>query len=193
MDAVHGVKSVVGHALRHFHAGSEKLVSYDAELTAPATISVESPAFEANGAIPRKYSAEGENVSPPLSWSGLPSQTRELLLICEDPDAPKTKPFIHWLLYGLSPERTELPEGIPTMDPLASMPDARQGQNSTGQVGYSGPMPPVGHGLHHYHFQLFALDEPVRFNYSPKREDVIAAMAGHVLATGDLVGTYEIK
>jgi hypothetical protein len=193
MDAIHTVKSIVGHALRPVHAGSNALISYDARLSAALSVHLESPAFTPLGAIPLTYSAEGENLSPPLNWSGPPAATNELLLICEDPDAPKTRPFIHWIAYGISPDRDHLPEGVPNMDPLASMPDVRQAPNSMGQIGYFGPLPPTGHGVHHYHFQLFALDEPTRFNFCPNRDDLIAAMSGHVLATGELVGTYEIK
>jgi len=193
MDATHTVKSIVGHALRPLRAGCEALISYDSRLSAPLSIHLESPAFAPFGEIPVTYSAEGEGISPPLHWSGLPAGTRELLLICENPDAPKIMPFIHWIVYGISPDRDRLPEGVPNMDPLASMPDVRQAANSLRQIGYFGPLPLPGHGLHHYHFQLFALDEPMRFNYSPTRDDLIAAMSGHVLATGELVGTYEIK
>jgi Raf kinase inhibitor-like YbhB/YbcL family protein len=193
MDAIHGVKSAMGHALRTFHAGGKKLASHDAELTSSTRLAVWSPAFEYNGEISQKHSADGANLSPPLRWSGVPAGTGELVLICEDPDAPKVMPFVHWVVYGLPPDLTSLPEGIPSMDPLASMPDLRQGKNSADQIGYSGPRPPVGHGVHHYHFQLFALDKPLKFNYQPGREDLIAAIAGHVLAVGDLIGTYERK
>jgi Raf kinase inhibitor-like YbhB/YbcL family protein len=169
------------------------LISHDPRLTprSGASLSIQSSAFEANGEIPRKYSGEGENLSPPLRWSGIPAETKELLLICEDPDAPKAEPFIHWVLYGLPPDRTRLPEGVPAMEALALIADARQGKNSAGEAGYVGPMPPVGHGVHHYHFQLFALDEPVRLENNPDRRDLAAAMSGHVLAVGELIGTYE--
>ncbi len=197
MDAIQTVRSVPGrafvHALGPPNASSEKLLWHDPRLTAPLRLSLESPAFGPFGEIPPMYSAEGENISPPLHWSGTPARTRTLVLICEDPDAGNTRPFIHWVIYGISPDRCVLPEGVPATDLLASMPDVRQTHNGTGQIGYFGPLPPVGDGLHHYHFQLFALDEAMRFNFSPNRDDLIAAMSGHVLATGELVGTYEIK
>jgi Raf kinase inhibitor-like YbhB/YbcL family protein len=191
MDVIHGVKLAVGHALRSVHAGSAKLASREVQPRLAASLFVASPAFCANGAIPPKHSAQGENVSPALYWSDVPQETKELLLICEDPDAPRAKPFVHWTLYGLSPELTGLPEGVPAMDLLASIDNARQGKNSAGQIGYAGPMPPVGHGVHHYHFQLFALDTSLRFEHQLDRDDLIAAMSGHVLASGEMIGTYQ--
>ena len=193
MDVIHGVKLAVGHALRSVHAGSGKLASHEVQPTGVASLFVASPAFCANGPIPRKYSAEGENVSPALYWSGLPEGTKEVLLICEDADAPRAKPYVHWTLYGLSSKLTGLPEDVPAMDPLVSIADARQGKNSAGQIGYAGPMPPVGHGEHHYHFQLFALDAPLQFEHEPDRDDLVAAISGHVLASGEVIGTYERK
>ena len=191
MDVIHGVRRAVGQALRSVHAGSGKLASHEVQPAGGTSLFVASPAFCANGAIPRRHSAQGENLSPALYWSGAPDGTTELLLICEDPDAPRAKPYVHWTLYGLSPKLTALPEGVPAMDPLVSITDARQGKNSAGQIGYTGPMPPVGHGEHHYHFQLFALDIPLRFEHEPQRDELIAAISGHVLASGELIGGYE--
>jgi phosphatidylethanolamine-binding protein (PEBP) family uncharacterized protein len=94
-------------------------------------------------------------------------------------------------MYGLPPTRTRLAEGVPAVDVLASIPGARQGRNSAGETCYTGPMPPVGHGIHRYHFQLFALDEALRLPILVEREDLPAAMSGRVLAVGELIGTYE--
>jgi len=195
MDMIHSAKTLIGHALRPFHAGGEKLASNDPQISRAggieAFLDVGSVAFEADGPIPRKYSGEGENVSPPLRWSGIPASAKELVLICEDPDAPKAEPFILWVLYGLSALQTSLPEGIPTTQSLAMLGGLMQGKNSAGKTGYTGPMPPIGHGTHHYHFQLFALSEPTGLSSSPSRDELINAMSGHVLALGDLIGTYE--
>lgn len=195
MDVIHGAKNLVGHALRPFHAGGEKLVSNDPEISRVGGIktflNVESPAFEADGAIPRNYSGEGENLSPPLRWSNIPPSAKELVLLCEDPDAPKPTPFVHWVLYGLSSAVTSLPQGIPTTESVAMLGGFKQGKNSADKIGYTGPMPPVGHGVHHYHFQVFALSEQTGLSGNPDRDEIIRAMAGHVLAVGDLVGTYE--
>src|ERR671918_1987590 len=93
-----------------------------------------SPAFEANGYIPKKYTGEGQDVSPPLSWTGIPQGTKELALLCEDPDAPMPKPWVHWVAYRIPPSVTELPESVSE--------NIVQGQNDFGKVGYGGPMPP---------------------------------------------------
>jgi Raf kinase inhibitor-like YbhB/YbcL family protein len=195
MDMIHSAKTLIGHALRPFHAGSEKLMSNDPKISRAGGIDafadVESIAFESDGPIPRKYSAEGENLSPPLRWSSIPSGASELVLVCEDPDAPKTDPFIHWILFGLSAQQTCLPEGIPTTESPEMFGGIWQGKNSAGKLGYTGPMPPVGHGVHHYHFQLFALSEPTGLTNNLTRQELIDAMSGRVLALGDLVGTYE--
>ncbi len=138
-----------GMPLRPLHAGSEKLILRDGRLmlSGTANLSIQSSAFEANSNIPRRYSSEGENISPPLSWSGIPNGTRELLLICEDPDAPKTEPFVHWILSFLPPELTSLPEAVPTTQVVPSLANARQAKNSGGKIGYMGPMPPMGMGF----------------------------------------------
>jgi len=148
------------------------------------TIQVSSPAFEAGGRIPTKYTGEGEDVSPPLRWSGAPGETRELALICEDPDAPTPHPFVHWVLYRIPPETTSLEEGgIP--------PGALEGTNDFGRTGYGGPMPPRGHGPHRYHFRVYALDAGLQVRPGLGKDELLAAMEGHVLDRGELVGTYE--
>jgi Raf kinase inhibitor-like YbhB/YbcL family protein len=195
MDVMHTAKTLIGHALRPFHAGSEKLVSNAPEISRAggieAFLDVESLAFEADGPIPRRYSSEGDSISPPLRWSGLPAGAKELVILCEDPDAPKAEPFIHWMVFGLPGQLTSLPEAIPATPSPAPLGGGRQGLNSAEKVGYFGPMPPVGHGVHHYHFQVFALSEPTGLSSDPDRRQLIEAMSGHVLAVGDLVGTYE--
>lgn len=158
-------------------------------LAAPARLEIQSPAFSPGGRIPRVYTADGDNRSPPLSWSGLPPGTRELVLVCEDPDAPFPRPFVHWILYGLGPGTTSLPEGLALSAMPVALPGARQGRNSLHRDGYTGPATPPGHGTHHYHFQLFALDAPLTLGARPDRDELIAAMSGHVLAHGTLVGT----
>src|SRR5690349_765303 len=156
MDLMHEAKVLLGKALRPIHAGEEKLVSHQPRVASMRTIKVESDAFENNHAIPVKYSAEGANVSPPLRWENVPEGTREIILICEDPDAPFRRPFLHWTMVGISPVAGALPEGVPAV----TVPDlpigAVQIQNSAHKLGYYGPIPPPGHGPHHYHFQVFA-------------------------------------
>jgi Raf kinase inhibitor-like YbhB/YbcL family protein len=164
---------------------------------AVAELEVMSSAFGNGGAMPKKYTQEGDNVSPPLQWRGVPQGAVELVLVCEDPDAPLPQPALHWLAYRIPATVVQLREGIaPWPEVIVGMGSGvmmRQGQNISKKVGYTGPMPPVGHGVHHYHFQLFALDAAPNVGESPDREALYKAMEGHVLAQGELVGTYERK
>ena len=124
------------------------------------SIQVTSEAFAAEEMIPSKFTADGQNVSPKLQWGELPAGTRELALIVDDPDAPREQPFVHWVMYKIPPDADGLPEHLPNQTQLDSPPGAVQGKNSFGKIGYGGPAPPSGHGTHHYHFQLYALDKP---------------------------------
>jgi Raf kinase inhibitor-like YbhB/YbcL family protein len=180
-------KSLVGHMLRNVHASNDQLAS--AEALAPTTLTISSLAFQAGMAIPSRFTQEGESISPSLNWENIPSATRELVLVCEDPDAPKSTPVVHWIVYSISPTAMGLPEGLPISAQITG--GARQGKNYSGKEGYIGPMPPLGHGVHHYHFQLFALDQPMRFSEAPDRDTLLNAMQDHVLAQGELIGTYE--
>jgi Raf kinase inhibitor-like YbhB/YbcL family protein len=147
-------------------------------------LKMSSNAFEPGGRIPKKYTGEGADVSPPLSWSGVPEGTVELALICDDPDAPRKEPWVHWVLYKISADRSSLHEGRsePAID----------GRNDFGKHGYGGPMPPRGHGVHHYHFRLYALDQPLSINKpGAAKADLLKAMEGHIIAQTELIGTYE--
>jgi Raf kinase inhibitor-like YbhB/YbcL family protein len=153
-------------------------------------IPLESPAFANGEVIPKKHTGEGEDVSPELRWSGVPAGTRELALVCDDPDAPRAEPWVHWVLYGLAPTVSELPEDIAT-DATLAQPKACQGVTDFGRVGYGGPMPPKGHGRHRYVFRLYALDRPLVLPPGLDKKRLLAAMQGHILDQGELVGTYE--
>lgn len=150
---------------------------------------VETPAFGMNEAIPRKYTGEGQDVSPPLVWTPVPAGTKEIALIVDDPDAPRSEPWVHWVLYHIPPEATGLPEGIPNSVPASG--GMLQGINSWNRIGYNGPMPPPGHGRHRYHFRLYALDAPLNLEPGLTKDALLEAMLGHVLAEGELVGTYQ--
>lgn len=157
------------------------------------TLVLSSSAFEPNRDIPAKYTADGEDISPPLHWEGVPEGTREFVLICDDPDAPTPDPWVHWVLYKIPGSIRSLPEGIPPKERLDQPPGALQGVNSwhTGQrIGYRGPSPPPGSGVHHYHFKLYALDAPLDLPPGATKQEVLQAMEGHVLAQAELVGTY---
>jgi len=163
------------------------------ELVAPrqdVRLSVSAP-FETDAAIPPAHAADGDNASPRLEWSGAPEGTRSFVLIVDDPDAAAPKPFVHWIAYDIPAEVAALREGLPT-EPLLPDPDGlKQGTNSRGATGYFGPKPPVGDPAHSYHFQIFALDvAELGIKPGAARDEVIAAMEGHVLASGEIVGTF---
>jgi Raf kinase inhibitor-like YbhB/YbcL family protein len=152
-------------------------------------LKVTSSAFVEGQPIPRKYTGEGGDISPPLAWSQVPAGTKELALICADPDAP-VGTWYHWVLFGLPADMRELPEGLPREAQLRQPAGAKQGLNSwpAGNVGYRGPLPPKGHGRHRYFFTVYALD-PV----TATADRLTAAMRGHTLAEGHVMGTYERK
>ena len=163
------------------------------EPTSANEIAVEA-AFEKDGPIPLQYVADGDNASPAIEWSNAPEATKSFVLIADDPDAQKPKPFTHWLAYDIPASTTKLREGIPGTPVLQEPKGAKQGANSMGSIGYTGPKPPVGDPAHHYHFQVFALDvETLGLEPGAKRDAVLKAMEGHVLAEGEIVGTFERK
>lgn len=156
-------------------------------------LQVKSSAFSNNEPIPRKYTEDGQDLSPPLSWSGAPEQTKQFALIVDDPDAPREEPWVHWVLYKIPPGTTSLPEGLPRTKTLDMPAGAVQGVNSFrgDNIGYRGPAPPPGHGTHHYHFKVYALDTIIDAGPGLTKDALLKQMEGHVLATGELVGTYE--
>ena len=155
---------------------------------------ISSTAFPDGTPIPRKYSGDGEDLSPPFSWSDVPDGTRELALICEDPDAPTDEPWVHWIVYHIPATARELGEAIPRTARVDVPHGMCQGRNSWPRgdtIGYRGPAPPRGHGVHHYHFRLFALDRELRLEEPVDRRGLDRAMHGHVLAEAEWIGTYE--
>lgn len=152
-----------------------------------------SPAFGDGDRIPRRHTADGADVSPPLAWSDTPADAAELALIVDDPDAPRAEPWVHWVLYRIPADLKELPEAIPKERTPDSPAGVAQGVNSFSddRIGYRGPAPPKGHGTHHYGFTLYALDTTIAVEPEASKEDVLEAMKGHVLATATLTGVYE--
>lgn len=146
---------------------------------------LESPAFNANGAIPAKYTCKGENISPALHWDAPPEKTRSLTLIMDDPDAPGGT-FVHWVLYDLPSDVRELPEAIDP-NPIL-MQGGTQGKNGFRHYGYGGPCPPGG--THRYFFKLYALDTLLDLPPGASKQEVLAAMQGHVLAGAELMGKF---
>jgi len=154
------------------------------------SLTIRSSAFANGDAIPPEYTCDGVDTSPPLEWFGVPDRTMSLALIVDDPDAPDpaapTRRFVHWVLYNLPPDARGLVEGASAG---GLPPGALEGKNDFGKRGYGGPCPPKGR--HRYFFTLYALDEPLTLVGAPTKADVEAAIRGHVLAQGEMIGTYE--
>ena len=151
------------------------------------TMQLESSAFQQGTEIPKKYTCDGENVSPPLRWTGDRPGTRSYLLVCHDPDAPRGL-FRHWAAYDIPPTWTELKEGY---GPESLGDGFRQAVNDFGVPGYGGPCPPKGHGAHHYHFRLMALAvETLPVASSASCAEVEAVAERHVIGEVELVGIY---
>lgn len=148
-------------------------------------IAVTSPAFEDGGKIPKKFTCDGEDISPPLHIDGVPSEARSLTVIADDPDAPSGM-WVHWVLYDLPPNTTELPENMPDDEEIQN--GARHGVTDFKRFGYGGPCPPSG--THRYYFKVYALDTMLDLSGRVTKADVIKAMQGHVLAEGQLMGRY---
>lgn len=140
-----------------------------------------SNAFDAGSRIPKRYTGEGEDVSPALAFDP-PSGAVELCLECDDPDAPRARPWVHWLVAGLPGNASSLAEDVKGLV---------EGRNDFGNDGWGGPMPPPGHGVHHYHFRLHALDAPSGLEQGFTQDDLRRAIDGKVVATAELMGTYE--
>ncbi len=145
-----------------------------------------SSAFTEGAAIPKPYTGDGRDISPPLQWSDAPAGTKCFALICDDPDAPRGT-WVHWILYNLPADQQELTEAVPTTATPAD--GAKQGKNDFGKVGYGGPAPPRGKP-HRYFFKLYALDTLLDLREGATKQDVERAMKGHVLGEARLMGTY---
>jgi Raf kinase inhibitor-like YbhB/YbcL family protein len=150
------------------------------------TIQVRSPAFEEGGTIPRQYACDGEDVSPPLIWEPGPEGTRSIALIVDDPDAPRGT-FVHWVLYDLPGHTQELPENMPRDKTLPN--GAKQGPNGSGKIGYMGPCPPSD--THRYFFRVYALDAMTNLQPGKSKADLLEIMEAHILAQGQIMGTYK--
>ncbi len=150
-------------------------------------LTLTSPSFADGNPIPTKHTGDGQDVSPPLRWSGVPDGVRSFALICDDPDAP-VGTWVHWVVFNLPATLTELPENVPPAEHVAG--GAKQGRNDFGHPGYGGPAPPPGKP-HRYFFKLYALECEVGLRPGATKADLLKAMQGHVLAEGQLMGTYQ--
>jgi Raf kinase inhibitor-like YbhB/YbcL family protein len=166
-----------------WRAGEERL-SFR-KFVAPEVISVASPAFTAGGAVPDKYGEDGQNISPPIKWWGVPQSAASVVLIVENPDAPTHEPYIHWIVYDIASTIRSLPEGY------MGMGSPVQGKNSKSQTGYVGMASHRGNLPHHYHFQVYALARMLKLGGGAGYESVLSAMKAHVIGKGRLVGTFD--
>lgn len=146
---------------------------------------IESPAFHDGGTIPEKHGCEGEDISPPLEWTGVPGGVGSFALICDDPDASMGT-WVHWVLYNLPADTHDLPEGIPGEETLDG--GGLQGKNDFGRTGYGGPCPPAG--SHRYFFKLYALDAELSLEPGASKGELLKAMEGHIRGECRIVGRY---
>ena len=151
-------------------------------------ISITSSAFTEGSMIPKRYTCDAEDVSPDLTWTGVPEGTKSLALICDDPDTPMGT-WVHWVLFNLPPNISNLHAEIPSEKTLKN--NARHGKNDFGKFGYGGPCPPGG--THRYFFKLYALDTALELPSGATKEEVLKAMEGHVLGQTELMGVYSRK
>ncbi|MDO8525795.1 MAG: YbhB/YbcL family Raf kinase inhibitor-like protein, partial [Candidatus Omnitrophota bacterium] len=149
-------------------------------------ITVTSSAFKDGGMIPAKYTCDGDDLSPDIAWSGLPSGAKSVALISDDPDAPRGT-WVHWVIYNIPPELKGLNEGVEPDKVLDN--GALQGMNDSRQTGYGGPCPPAG--VHRYFFKVYALDTKLSLGPGATKKDLEGAMRGHILAEGQLMGRYK--
>lgn len=154
----------------------------------PTDMQLRSTAFQPGGAIPARHTGEGDDVSPAVEWSVAPPGARSFAIICHDPDAPLISPgsygFVHWVLYNIPGTATSLPEGVQAHT---------GGRNDFGNTGYGGPMPPEGHGVHHYYFWLLALDADLNLPPGLTMWELLERAEPHCIGMNRLIGTYERK
>ncbi len=151
-------------------------------------LALTSTAFREGSSIPVKHTCDGADVSPPLAWSGTPRGTATFAVIADDPDAPAGT-WVHWVLYDLAGSAAQLPENVAKTETCPDLGGAVQGRNDFRRAGYGGPCPPPG-PAHRYFFRLYALHAPLKLRPGATKQEVEAAMKGHVLETAQLMGTY---
>ena len=150
------------------------------------SMQLSSPAFERGAYIPKKYTGDGEDVSPPLHWSDVPEGTQSFALICDDPDAPAGT-WVHWVVWGIKGDVRDLPEKVSPMKEQSS--GLKQGTTDFRRIGYGGPAPPRGSD-HRYYFKLYALDTELALKAGATKKELLDAVKGHVLAEAQFVGRY---
>jgi Raf kinase inhibitor-like YbhB/YbcL family protein len=172
------------------HSSGEDIVIHKVRPRDVGRLELASSAIDDEGRIQDRFTAYHDNVSPPLSWTRV-IDAEAYALVVEDPDAPADQPFVHWMLWNIPGDMTSLPPGLPQRARLDHPKGAIQGRNAKGGIGYFGPRPPPGHGPHHYHFELFALDKRLPMEPDTPLHELLNALKGNTIAEADLVGVYE--
>jgi Raf kinase inhibitor-like YbhB/YbcL family protein len=171
------------------HSG-ETITIFKVDPILDAGIVVTSAGQQADGRLADRHSAYHDNISPPLDWTEVPGAVAWAVIV-EDPDAPQAEPFIHWMIWNIEGGITALPEGLPNTAKLITPQGAIQGRNGMHGHGWFGPRPPAGHGVHHYYFQVFALDAAIPMDAETTLPELLGALKGRTLATGEMMATYE--
>jgi Raf kinase inhibitor-like YbhB/YbcL family protein len=183
---------VVGQVLRNTRAGLEKIAFHKVDLrNGMGAIEVKSLAFSDHAPIPVRYTADGEAISPPLQWSGVPANAASVLLIVEDADSPTPEPLVHAIAVDLNPAEPALAEGALKSPDHEGNDELKTGRNSYLRQAWLPPDPPPGHGPHRYAFQIFALTGSDTFPDVPGRDDILEALEHRAIASGCLIGIYE--
>ncbi len=183
MGFAHDAMKAVGQALHEVHAGAEKLAWHKVTGAGTKSMLVTSPEFTGGARLPISCTADGSGLPPAIEWANLPLGAQSLVVIAEDPDAPFPEPYVHWMVYGI-------PGSALSLD-VRSRAAFMEGLNSKLAPGYAPASPPPAHGVHHYHFQVFALDKMLDLEQGIGRRGLLDEMQGHVLAWGEIVGVYE--
>jgi Raf kinase inhibitor-like YbhB/YbcL family protein len=160
----------------------------DSTMASSEKLSIVSTAFKEGEMIPKKYTCDGEDVSPPLKWQSVPSNTKSLALIADDPDAPMGT-WVHWVIFNIPSTETGLPENVPPKETLPN--GSLQGRNDFKNYGYGGPCPPSG--THRYYFKLYAVDTTLKLAAGATKDELLNAMKGHIIAQAQLMGRYSRK
>ncbi|MCJ2051530.1 YbhB/YbcL family Raf kinase inhibitor-like protein [Methylobacterium sp. J-070] len=183
------IPSALGSALSGLKAGMAKTAYHGTFADIPETISLTSPAFADGAEIPARFTADGEGLSPPLAWSGLPDATAALVLLAEDAGSPTPHPLVHLIVANVPPQPAGLGEGVLSGQARPGDP-SRIGRNSFLRADWLPPDPPSGHGRHDYVFQIYALRQALDLPQEPGRGALLEAMRGHVVGKGRLIGSY---
>jgi len=178
------------HAPHHPEHSGQSLTIQRVDPILDTGVVVTCPAQQPDGRLPDRYSAYHDNISPPLTWSGVPD-VKAWAIVVEDPDAPQEEPFVHWMVWNIHGELHGVPEGLGNDARLVSPQGAIQGRNGRGGYGWFGPRPPAGHGLHRYYFQVFALNGLIEMGPDTPLKELLNALKAQTIAQGEMMATYE--